>query len=691
MTTTCLRSPCQPSATTRILAATLFGLLSGLTQAATLVEDQDFTGASGNSIGSWSVQGDADFFTTTQADATNGEVARLTQALGNQSGTLVYDQAFSSSLGVQIVFDYYMAGGSGADGLAFFLVDGTEQNVTPGKSGGTLGYGTNYFTIPGVPNGYFAVGFDLFGNANNEFGDANGTAANGGAPIPNNFALLGSGNNLTGYRYLGGAVDANLGGGWRKADILVRRGDGANGCADGGTCVTVRFSTDNGGTWTTLHNAVRIDTLTGQVAIPATFKLGFSGSTGGSTNNHYIDNAQIYFDNDGFQVSASTAGSGAGTVTSSSLPSQATQLNCGAICDVAYPVNAQVTLIATEDSGSVFTGWSGDCFGTSANAVVMVSAARACTATFELTHTVSTSAGVNGSISPGNATVTQGGTTSFTVTPNPGYAIESVIGCGGTLTGSTYTTGVISAACAVTATFTPAGDVVVTSGGGGGALGWMPLLGLALFGLRRRLGMLARMVLLASIAGTASASEAGLYFGAQFGRADTDVNLGKVTADLAARGIVGTPEVSDATRNAWRVFGGYGFNDHLALEGGYTDLGEIVTRLRGTGPVNIYDVHESVPISGTGFELAAVARYPFAERYAVFARAGLWRWKSEYELLNADNTVASSTRRGTDAVFGLGAEARFSEHWSARLGWDQYRLDSDNKANVYSVGLIFNH
>lgn len=683
-----LPKPRSRTTAPRLYATALCGFLAGASQAATLVENQNFTGASGSTHGSWTIQGDADFFTTTQADASNGEVVRLTQALATQSGTLVYDQAFSSSLGVQIVFDYYMAGGTGADGLAFFLVDGTETNVTPGKAGGTLGYGTDYSSISGVPNGYFAVGFDLFGNANNEFGNATGTAANGGGSIPNNFALLGSGNGLTGYRYLDGAVDANLGGGWRKADILVRRGDGANGCADGGICVTVRFSTDNGNNWTTVHNAVRIDTLAGQVAIPATFKLGFSGSTGGSTNNHYIDNAQIYFDTDGYQVSVSRAGSGSGTVTSTSLPSQATQLNCGAICNVAYPVNTQVTLIATADSGSAFTGWSGDCSGTAANTVVTVSAARACVATFVPVYTVSTSAGAHGSISPGSSTVVQGDSASFTVSPDPGYAIESISGCGGTLAGNTYTTAAIGGACTVTATFTPAGDVVVTSGGGG-ALGWMPLLGLALFGLRRRLGSLPGIALLASITVSAFAAETGLYAGAQFGRADTDVDIGKVTSDLAAHGIIGTPEVSDATRDAWRVFGGYGFNDYLAVEGGYTDLGEIVTRLRGTGPVNIGDVHENVPISGKGVELAAVARYPFSERFSALARAGLWRWESEYDLLNADNTVSSSTRRGTEILFGLGAEARFAGHWSARLGWDQYRLDSDDETNVYSLALIF--
>jgi hypothetical protein len=44
-------------------------------------------------------------------------------------------------------------------------------------------------------------------------------------------------------------------------------------------------------------------------------------------------------------------------------------------------------------------------------------------------------------------------TTFFTVTPNAGYQISSVTGCGGTLVDTTYTTGPITGNCTVTASF----------------------------------------------------------------------------------------------------------------------------------------------------------------------------------------------------------------------------------------------
>lgn len=70
-----------------------------------------------------------------------------------------------------------------------------------------------------------------------------------------------------------------------------------------------------------------------------------------------------------------------------------------------------------------------------------------------VSYTVSTSAGSGGSLSPASRSVQSGQTTTFTVSANAGYSIASVSGCGGSLSGSTYTTGSITANCTLTATF----------------------------------------------------------------------------------------------------------------------------------------------------------------------------------------------------------------------------------------------
>jgi len=94
-------------------------------------------------------------------------------------------------------------------------------------------------------------------------------------------------------------------------------------------------------------------------------------------------------------------------------------------------------------------------------------------ATFEAlpTHVVTPEAGSNGSIAPNTPqTVDDGATTTFTVTPDAHYRIDTVTGCGGSLTGDTYTTGAITADCTVTATFAIITHTVTPSAGAGGTI-----------------------------------------------------------------------------------------------------------------------------------------------------------------------------------------------------------------------------
>lgn len=75
-----------------------------------------------------------------------------------------------------------------------------------------------------------------------------------------------------------------------------------------------------------------------------------------------------------------------------------------------------------------------------------------CSATIR-TWTVSAGAGTGGSISPTSRSVDHGANTTFAVAVNAGYRVAGVSGCGGSLSGSTYTTGPIESDCSVSANF----------------------------------------------------------------------------------------------------------------------------------------------------------------------------------------------------------------------------------------------
>ncbi|HEY1889447.1 MAG TPA: kelch repeat-containing protein [Steroidobacteraceae bacterium] len=72
------------------------------------------------------------------------------------------------------------------------------------------------------------------------------------------------------------------------------------------------------------------------------------------------------------------------------------------------------------------------------------------------TYTVNIPVATGGTVSPVTFVVAAGGTATFTVTANSGYVVSSVSGCGGSLSGNTYTTGAINANCVVTASFSAA-------------------------------------------------------------------------------------------------------------------------------------------------------------------------------------------------------------------------------------------
>ena len=215
-------------------------------------------------------------------DAGNGWV-QLTSNITWKAGLAVHNTAFPSTYGITVEFDFYAGGGTGADGIAFFLVDGTTDPVTAGAFGCALGYACyGNGSAPGVPNGYVGISLDECG------GFVSGCAGHNGLPgyIADTVAIRGSGNGLVGYNYLTHAVTVPYGGidgGWRRARITVTQGQ----------LISVQISWDGGTTWVQLINNYDLSAAPGQATLPATFKLGFSSGTGSGTNYHRVDNLDV--------------------------------------------------------------------------------------------------------------------------------------------------------------------------------------------------------------------------------------------------------------------------------------------------------------------------------------------------------------------------------------------------------------
>jgi|GEM_PF-3440072 len=178
----------------------------------------------------------------------------------------------------------------------------------------------------------------------------------------------------------------------------------------GGTVTSNPAGITCGTTCSVAYNINTSVTLTAAPAADSDF-TSWSGcdGTNGTTCTVSMTAAKsvtVTFTLKSFSLTVGKSGTGGGTVTSTPAG-----INCGSSCSATYNINTSVTLTASPNANSDFTGWSG-CDSISGNSCTLnVNAAKAVTATFTLT----------------TFTVTVNRTGNGVVTSNPGG-----INCGST-------------------------------------------------------------------------------------------------------------------------------------------------------------------------------------------------------------------------------------------------------------------
>ncbi|WP_091048456.1 lectin-like domain-containing protein [Glycomyces sambucus] len=236
---------------------------------------------------------------------------QLTDASKFNTGAAILNKALPNKGGIEVTFAQYQYGGTGADGISFFLVDGGTDLTEAGAFGGSLGY-AQHGDNPGVDGAYLGLGLDTWGNfsADTE-GRGTGCPAAYQAPAhlqvpfnraPDNVALRGPGEGTQGYcllattatdekigEYANGDIygtdfpeslrSATLDGAKRMVKLKV--GDGQH------PKVTVDIDFLDGEGWTrVLETEVPFEA-------PDTFKIGFAASTGAATDVHLIRHLRV--------------------------------------------------------------------------------------------------------------------------------------------------------------------------------------------------------------------------------------------------------------------------------------------------------------------------------------------------------------------------------------------------------------
>ncbi|MBL8300228.1 MAG: porin family protein [Rhodanobacteraceae bacterium] len=167
----------------------------------------------------------------------------------------------------------------------------------------------------------------------------------------------------------------------------------------------------------------------------------------------------------------------------------------------------------------------------------------------------------------------------------------------------------------------------------------------------------------AIVAGICSAGAAradGFFVDGRYGRSDFD-SSGKDTA----LGINGGYR--------WGAFG---------LEGGYVDLGSLDRGYTGSS-----GLHSGIDVAG--WTLGANGHFNLTPNWYLSARAGLFHWKADMDLVASPTNAKFS---GNDWYAGAGVGYDFSERFSLGLNYDHYRAGKsgmDFDANVISVNTEF--
>jgi len=263
---------------------------------------------------------------STTPDAAGSGALRLTGLVEQQEGAVTTTQSIPMSEGLDVQFTSYQYGGTGADGISFYLQAVDPLVASPPSPvalpGGALGYSRSDSASAakgdGLAYGYLGVGLDAYGNFLVKDYDGTGCATAGPGKTANAVTVRGSGNGQAGYCVLtrssgfaGSLRGTTRAGSAVPVEVIINPSDAAVPSASGSGITaparsyTVVFtpvggtqqvqtgalpSTKNGGIPQGTFPESWIDPQTGY---PYKFGYGWVGSTGGRTDVHEISNLSI--------------------------------------------------------------------------------------------------------------------------------------------------------------------------------------------------------------------------------------------------------------------------------------------------------------------------------------------------------------------------------------------------------------
>ena len=247
---------------------------------------------------------------TIVATSSTTGLLRLTNNSTFQAGFAIDNASFPAPSGFSISFEYFAYNGTGADGFSVFLIDADKTSAaafTSGAPGGALGYAQRNIAndannSPGVPNGYIGIGIDEYGNFANTSEGKVGGQVTGTTLVKDAVSVRGAGAgasaaSTTDYPYLAGSSTLPFS---LSIPAATARVTDPNSPDYRRAYIDVTPQTINGAVSykirVRIQHGTQIQTAIENVTVPTppdNLRIGFSGSTGGSTNFHEIDNLAV--------------------------------------------------------------------------------------------------------------------------------------------------------------------------------------------------------------------------------------------------------------------------------------------------------------------------------------------------------------------------------------------------------------
>jgi uncharacterized repeat protein (TIGR01451 family) len=227
---------------------------------------------------------------------------------------------------------------------------------------------------------------------------------------------------------------------------------------------------------------------------------------------------------------------------------------------------------------------------------------------------------------------------------------------------------------------------------GTGSFGWleMLLLAAAIVTMRRIRAMklavpclLAAALALTLVPANNALAQGTWYVQGGIGQIDLDYSASDLTSDLSNLGWTISDPIVDSDELAWKILGGFAFNNYVAVEAGYVNLGEVMTQYSATVAPNeiddiLGDTYSIHPYQGDGWVFAGVVTWPVnPDKFSVNLKAGAFRWESETDVrvIQGGTGSVSGDDSGIDTMLGVGIEWKINPMWSLTVEWERYKMN----------------